>query len=193
MSVTDPGMEPIDAQVDERFVAFDRTCDAGPVHQALDEVEAAERALPPDGADARRRSVALWLGFLAALDRRLDATWTPSGAPARGVAPPPTDGPVQGSGEVDPATIADAAERARYVAALEMNKAARKAFTAQLQLHRIDERAVDGLARAVDARWGGDAMREEVAALLVAAPLTATRQQALRRRLLPAAAERGGS
>jgi hypothetical protein len=81
--------------------------------------------------------------FFAELDRNIDTTWDPKDVPRHGVQPPPASpGVVYSSGEIDPASIPDPQERARYVEALEENKKKNQQYSVQSQLRTIDERAM---------------------------------------------------
>lgn len=80
--------------------------------------------------------------FFATLDAALDPKWDAAKPPPQGVPVPPSHrGVVRMTGAVDPADIADEAERARYVADQQANNAARRAYDLQGRLRPLEERA----------------------------------------------------
>lgn len=135
-------MDTIESRMAERLHAFDNTQDATLFQQSLDELAAMPGPPPAGGFDAV--VLAQWLQFFAALDAVIEPRWEPGAAPPAGVPLPAQHGVVYPSRDVDPATIADSAERARYEAAQRANRDAIARHDAQLQLRRIE---ADAMAR----------------------------------------------
>ena len=178
---TEKTMDSVDQRVTEKFAEFEKKQDPTAVFEALDSIEAAVRDVPPGDVAARRRAVSRWLSFFALLDRNIDPSWNPNDAPPKGVPPPSTHGAVQSSGEVDPSTIQDPAVRAQYERALKANKEAHKRYYAQLQLRRIDDRAMRMVERLLAERYtnaAGD--RQDFEGLLAASPVKEPRKERLR-------------
>ena len=173
-------MEDVTRLIDEKFAAFAQQQDATRLYEALDALEAAERALSHDPA-ARRSAVALRLRFLAALDEYLDPHWDATRRPVVGAPPPPShSGPVYPTGQVDPRDIADPTERAEYERTLAAGQEYARWYDVQSQLRRIDERAVRFLGLLL--AEGGDtpAGRRAFDELLMASPLSEERRRSLR-------------
>jgi len=147
------------------FADFDRTLDSAYVSDALDRVAAASSAASSAGQLDRAEVLDSWLGFLAELDRRVEPDWNPEQAPPFGVAPPPGHGPVLPSGEVDPDTIPDPAERASYVARLQAARAAVAHHTAQAALRQVGRQALPLFADFVGATGAQVALEQRLAAL----------------------------
>lgn len=184
---------PTDETVAARFAAFARTPDPTLLYQALDAIEDAERADLAAPAPDDETAFARWLRFFAALDTLLDAAFDPADVPPRGVPPPPSHrGIVRGNtGEVDPADIAEPAERRAYVQALQAAKARHESFLVQLQLQRLDQRATAAAGRSWAARLARAPARwPAFERLLAAAPLAEARRHRLRRLLVVGQGER---
>lgn len=174
-------IDPTDQRVLDKFAAFESGQDVALVQQALDLVEAAERDLPFGDRAARKRALARRLLFLSALDRQIDPHWDPKKLPPKGAAPPATHGMVYSTGEVDPESIPDPAERARYARALAASKEYERHYDVQFQLRQIDERAMRFLELLLSERYSSlEQDRREIEALLAAAPLLEARRQKLR-------------
>lgn len=173
-------MDLTDKQVTEKFAAFEKEQDPTLVHEALNLIEAAERDMPAGDAAARKQALSRRLRFFAALDRYIDPMWDPEDIPVKGVAPPLSHGPVYGSGEVDPATIPDPAVRAEYERALKASKDYEKRYDVQLQLRRIDERAMRFVERFLAERYTNSEDRQEFEELLSASPVNDLRKEKLR-------------
>lgn len=175
-------MNPIDKRVTQKFTAFEKEEDPTLLYEALELIEAAERDVQAWDATARRQAVALRLGFLTALDRHIDPQWDPEDKPVKGAPPPPTThGVVYPSGEVDPATIPDPAVRARYEQALKESKEYARHYDVQLQLRRIEERAVRFLERLLAERYTDSPEdRQELEDLLAASAVGDAHKQRLR-------------
>jgi hypothetical protein len=174
-------MDVIRRQVSDCFAEFEKGGDPMIAFKALEIMESAERERLPDDQAACRLAVARRLHFFELLEPRLDPGWDPEQHPPMGVTPPEDAPMVRGSGEVDPATIADPQRRAAYVAALKANKAARRRYFVQLELHRADERALRRLPPLLDCGFGRtpDGARD-LEALLADFHLSKARQQRLR-------------
>ena len=171
----------VNQQVTEKFAEFGKTQDPAFVHQALDAIEAAEANMPLDDPAARKLALARRLHFFAVLDRYLDPAWNEKNVPPQGVPPPTIEGGVYGSGQVDPATIPDPKVRAQYVQELEANKQEIHHYFAQMQLHRIDDRAMRFLQLLLSERYtNSDKDRQEFEGVLTASAVSEARKQRLR-------------
>jgi hypothetical protein len=168
-------------QVKEKFAEFEKTQDPKFVYQALDLMEAAEAKMSAGDLTARRLAVSHRLQFFAELDRNIDTTWDPKDVPPKGVPPPPSSsGVVYSSGEVDPVSIPDLQERARYVEALKENKKRNQQYFVQSQLRSIDERAMRFTERLLaDTYTKAEKAREEFEGLLASSQLSQARKQRL--------------
>jgi len=175
-------MDFTDKQVTEKFAAFEEEQNPTLVHEALDTIEAAERDMPVGDAAARKQALSRRLRFFAALDRNIDPMWDPKDVPVKGVPPPLSHGGmVYGSGEVDPATIPDSEVRAQYVKALKANKDDYQRYFVELQLRRIDERAMRFVDRLLADRYtNSEGDRQEFEELLAASPVNELRKERLR-------------
>ena len=174
-------MDFTDKQVTEKFAAFEKEQDPTLVHEALDLIEAAERGVSAGDTAARKQALSRRLCFFAALDRNTDPMWDPKDVPVKGVPPPLSHGKVYGSGEVDPATIPDSEVRAQYVQALKANKDDYQRYFVQLQLRRIDERAMRFVERLLaDSYTNSEGDRQEFEELLAASPVNDLRKERLR-------------
>jgi hypothetical protein len=169
-----------DKRVSEKFEAFEKQQDAARVYEALEIVEAAGRDVPARDVAARKEAFSRWLHFFAELDRSIDPHWDPKDVPVKGATPPPGHGVVFPSGEVDPATIPDPVARAKYIEALKASKDYAGRYNLQLQLRRIDERAMrslEGLIRERYTKSEGD--RQEFEELLAASRVSESRKERL--------------
>jgi len=166
----------------EKVAEFEKKRDPTLIYEILDSIEAAESAMPVGDAAARKLATSRRLRFFAALDRNMDPTWNQKDVPVQGVPPPPSShGMVYSSGEVDPASIQDPEERARYVQALKANKDAQQRYSVQLQLRRIDERAMRFFERFLTDRYANSERdRQEFQELLAASPVNESRKEHLR-------------
>ena len=175
-------MDSIDQRMIEKFAEFEKKRDPVSVYEILDSVEAAESAMPAGDAAARKLAVSRRLRFFAALDRNIDPMWNPKDVPPHGVPPPPGwHGMVYSSGEVDPEKIPDPEVRAQYVQALKANKAAQQRYSVQLQLRRIDERAMRFFERFLSDRYPNTEQdRQEFEELLAVSPVNEIRKERLR-------------
>jgi hypothetical protein len=174
-------MDFIDEQVAEKLAAFEREQNPARVHEALDVIEAAERHLPMGDTAGREQALSRRLRFFAVLDRSIDPSWDPKEVPAKGVTPPATHGIVYSSGEVDPSTIPDPAARAEYERALKASKDYERRYDVQLELRRIDERAMRFVERLLADRYTdpeGDT--QEFEGMLAASPVNELRKERLR-------------
>jgi hypothetical protein len=153
--------------------AFEREPEPDRARRALDLVDEIERKAEPSDPAARRDALSARLELLAAVDRHLDPDWDPDEKPVRGAPPPPShQGPVRGSGEVDPETIADPAERAAYVRTLEERRLHAEWWDAQFQLRRLEERALRFAEHFLTGRYGDPAeARRELDEVLSIVPL----------------------
>ena len=104
-----------------------------------------------------------WLALLAALDRHLDADWDASAGPELVVQPPASEGIVYPAGS-DPAALKDPVARAAYERAIAENDARTRRYDEQMRLHRLEERALEGVARAIEAAPadGRDALERSI-------------------------------
>jgi len=174
-------MDLIDQQVAENFTEFEKKQDPTLVHEVLDTIEAAERDMPVGDATVCKRAVSRRLRFFAALDRYIDPIWDHKVVPVMGVPPPLLHGMVYGTGEVDPATIPDPEVRAQYVQALKINKDDNHRYFVQLQLRRIDERAMRFVELLLADRYtNSEGGRQEFEALLETSPVNELRKERLR-------------
>jgi hypothetical protein len=160
--------------------------DPSHIFRALEEVRSAQRHTATGDTVARKRTLALTLDFLATLDQQIDPKWDPKDAPVRR-APPPVSGlPVSPSGEVDPAQISDPETRARYEQELKTIKDNFKHYSAQSELHRIDESATDHLKLFVERNYTGSSDdQQEFEQLLQASSLSDARKKSLRKLVKP--------
>jgi hypothetical protein len=174
-------MDSTDRVVDQALVAFERSRDAIELTRAVEAMEAAEARAGTANTPGAGAGVARTLRFFAALDRAIDIAWDVARQPPHGVAPPPSHrGMVRGSGEVDPADIADPAERARYVEALKAAKDAEREYDLQFQMRRLDERVTQLVGRQLAERSRlGVLDRAGFDSLLAAAPLSEERRRRL--------------
>lgn len=174
-------MDEIDKRVSEQFDAFERDGDVSRAFEAFEVTEGAQRDVARGDAAARMMAVSRWLRFFAALDRYIDPHWDPNALPVKSATLPAEHGVVYPSGEVDPSTIPDAAERARYERELEANKRYARHYTAQLALRRIDERAMGTLGRLLTEKYNATpADREELERLLSDSSASAELKERLR-------------
>jgi hypothetical protein len=146
------------------FEDYDRTQDSSHVSAALERVAAASYAASAGQLD-RMPVLDAWLWFLIELDRRIEPDWDPADVPPHGVAPPAEHGPVFPSGEVDPDTIADPAERASYVARLQAARAAVAHHTAQAALRQIGRQALPLFADFIEATTAHAELEHRLAAM----------------------------
>ena len=180
-----------DKQVAAKFAAFEKEQNPTMVHEALDLIEAAERAVAAGDTAERRQALSRRLRFFAALDRCIDPMWDPENIPVKGVAPPLSNGPVYTSGEVDPATIPAPEVRAEYERALKASKDYEKWYDVQFQLRRIDERAMRFVELLLAERFtSSDEARQKLEELLAASPVNESRKERLRALISEHARER---
>lgn len=155
------------------------------VYEALEIIEAADRDILTWDAAARRQAVSHWLDFLAALERFMDPEWDVAAKPVSGTAPPPMQGIVYVSGEVDPETIPDPDARARYVQALKASKDYAQWYEVQYQLRQIEARAMLFVEHILAERFPATRSgRQELEELLATSALDDVRKGRLRA-LLP--------
>jgi hypothetical protein len=174
-------MDFTDKQVTEKFSRYEKEQDPTLVHEALDLIETAERSVSAADTAGRKQALSRRLRFFEALDRNIDPMWDPEDIPVKGVAPPLSHGAVYGSGEVDPATIADPAVRAEYERALKASKDYEKRYDIQFQLRRIDERSMRFVERFLAERYtNSQEDRREFEELLAASPINDLRKDKLR-------------
>jgi len=130
-------------QLLEKFAAFAEKQDLTLVHEALELVEAVERDVPLGDSAARQAALSLRLTFMAELERNIDPKWDSSKTPVRGATPPTTmAGIVYATGEVDPSTIVNPDERAKYERELKASKDYERWYHLQYDLRRIDEQSI---------------------------------------------------
>ncbi len=178
-------MDDTDARVQESFAAFEKDRDPARVHEALNATVAAQRDLQVGDLAARKREIARWLRFFAALDRQIDRRWDSKILPVRNARLPPEHGIVFPSGKVDPATIPDVAQRARYDRELKENEDYARYYSAQFALRKIDERAMSTAGRLLAYKFtAAPADREEIETLLAESPASDERKERIRR-LIP--------
>lgn len=172
-------------EIKDRIARFESTGDPAAVYEALESVSSIARDASAQDTAARARVTASWLAFLTGIDRVLDHAWTQGAAPVRGTTPPPDSGPVSAAGEVDPANIADLAERARYVDALKASKDYAKHYSTQIQLHRIDETAMQGFGEWIATRYpSSDPERASIEAAIASTTADEGRRSRLRSAVL---------
>ena len=133
---------------------------------AIFEILADSSQSPARGPAAR---VKLWLALVEIVDSHIDPDWSASEPPAQGVSPPPGhSGVIFPSGEVDPSSIDDAAERADYEASVIRSRQALEEFTRQGELRRIALQALQMVdVEVVNARSTGTDQAELVDAINV--------------------------
>jgi len=181
LSQAEKTMDSLKQQIIEKFSEFEKTQDADLIHQLLDSIEASEVNIPAGDEAAQNLAVSRRLHFLAALDRSIDPAWNSKDVPPQGVPAPAHQGMVYSSGEVDPETIPDPEVRAQYVQALKANKDARRRYSVQLELRRIDDRAMRFAERFLADRFGNSQRdHQEFEQLLAASPVNETRKERLR-------------
>lgn len=174
-------MDIIDKRVAKKLAAFETEQDPTLVHESLDMIEAAERGMSTEDITGRKQALAQRLRFFAVLDRNIDPMWNPEDKPVKGAAPPLSHGAIYGSGEVDPATIADPVVRTEYERALQASKDYEKRYDVQFQLRRINERAMRFVERFLAERYSeSQTDRQELEELLSAAPINDSRKKQLR-------------
>jgi hypothetical protein len=174
-------MNSLDQRMTETVAEFEKKRDPTLLYEILDSLQAAEAAIPVGDTAARKLAVTRRLRFFEVLDRSLDPTWNQNNPPPQGVPPPPVHGIVYSSGEVDPASIPDPEERARYVQALKANKDARRQYSVQFDLRRIDERAMLFFGRFLTDRYNeSEHDRTEFEGLLAASAVNEARKAQLR-------------
>jgi len=175
-------MESTDQQMTEKLADFEKRRDPDVLYQALESIEAAEAAVPVGDVAARKLAVSRRLQFFGALDRFIDPAWNEQNVPPQGVPPPAGwNGMVYSSGEVDPEKISDPEVRTKYVQALKDNKAAQQRYSAQLQLRRIQDRAMLLFGRFINDKFtASERDRQEFEQLLAASPVSGARKEALR-------------
>ena len=174
-------MDSLNQQIIEKFSEFEKKPDPDLIYQLLDSIEASEVNIPAGDAAARNLAVSRRLHFLAALDRSIDPTWNSKDVPPQGVPPPAQHGIVYSSGEVDPEGIPDPEVRAQYLQALTANKEARRRYSVQLELRRIDDRALRFVERFLADRFGNSPRdHQEFDQLLAASAANETRKERLR-------------
>jgi hypothetical protein len=162
----------LDERVADKFAAFDDEQDPTRVYEALDLVEAATRDMSVTNVPERNRALRLWLAFLAAVDRRIDRDWEQEDITVHGVPPPSPHGVVYPSGEVDPSTIPDPSARTAYEQALAANRERRHQYSVQIQLRRIEERAMRIVGQLLTASYVGSAHdRRELEDVLATSPV----------------------
>jgi hypothetical protein len=168
-------------RVARKLAEFEKEQDPALLHEALELIEAAEGDVPTGDRAERRDVVARRLRLFAALDRTIDPSWDPETKPVKGAPPPAVHGVVYPSGEVDPSTIPDPAERAEYERALKAGKEHEKWYDVQFQLRRIDERAMRFVERFVAGRYtDAPADRRELEELLAESSVAEERKKRLR-------------
>jgi len=160
-------MYPIEKKIADGFAAFETEQDPQLLYVALNEIEDVQRYAVPEHRDACRRGLSLLLSFMAELEPHIDAKWERKKVPPLGVPLPVPDLPVYGTGEVDPAAIADPAIRARYEQELKTNRENWVRYNVQFQLRGVEERAVDDLKLFAERCFAGSsANRQEYEQLL---------------------------
>lgn len=173
-------MDLTDKLVAEKFAAFQNEREPALVQEALEAIEAAEQGVPAGDTEARKRGLALWLFFFAALDRNIDPQWDPKEVPVTGVIPPPSHGIAYPSG-VSPSAIPDPVARAEYEQALKASKDHAERYRVQLLLRRIDERATAAVERLLaDTYTNSERDRQEFEELLAASPVNELHKERLR-------------
>jgi hypothetical protein len=173
-------MDLTDKLVAEKFAAFQNEQEPALVREALEAIEAAEQGVPAGDTEARKRGLALWLFFFAALDRNIDPQWDPKEVPVTGVIPPPSHGIAYPSG-VSPSAISDPVARAEYEQALKASKDHAERYRVQLLLRRIDERATAAVERLLGEKYAGSREDwQEFEEILASAQMSDVRKQRLR-------------
>ena len=173
-------MDLTDKLVAEKFAAFQNEREPALVQEALEAIEAAEQEVPAGDTEARKRGLALWLFFFAALDRNIDPQWDPKEVPVTGVIPPPSHGIAYPSG-VSPSAIPDPVARAEYEQALKASKDHAERYRVQLLLRRIDERATAAVERLLGEKYAGSREDwQEFEELLAASQVNELRKERLR-------------
>lgn len=171
-------MAAAESQVAKKFADFERDREPLVIQEAVSLLEGADRT---GDLALREQALSPWLLLLSLLESAIDPTWDVKNAPAQGVAPPPVHEVVFPSGEVDPSTISDAAERAEYERALKANKDALREYDVQLQLRRIEEGAIGSVERLLAERYGSSEHdRRELEGLLARSNLSEARREQLR-------------
>lgn len=168
-------------RVAQKLAEFEKAQDPTLLHETLELIEAAERAVPTGGRAEGREVLARRLRFLAALDRTIDPSWDLKKQPIKGAPLPSSHGVVYPSGEVDPSTIPDPVERAAYERALKASKDYEKWYDVQFQLRQIDERAMRFVERFVAERFArSPADMRVLEELLAESSVSAERKERLR-------------
>jgi len=178
-------MDDLDQEIEEKFAAFEKEQDPTRVLEALELIEGAERSVVTWDAATLEKAFTRRLRFSDALDRYIDPSWDADNLPVKGTTPPPTQGIVYGSGEVDPETIDDPEVRAHYVQALKASKDYAKWYDVQFQLRRIDERGMRFLELLLSERSAGAQTNRQIfEEMLAASAMSQTRKERLQA-LLP--------
>jgi hypothetical protein len=179
-------------RIAERLEAFERDRDSQALDAALRIVEA-DLVMAATDPGRRKLVVEQWLRVLAALDRHLDPSWDPQDVPLVSLIPPPAGGVTYPSG-VDPAAIPDPAVRREYEHALREARSKADAYRFQLELRRIDERAMEGLARFLaDSYRDAETSRDELGPTLAGESLETPLQPRLEAAMERANRLRGGT
>jgi len=175
-------MNSVDQRVTEKVAEFEKKQDPTFIYEALESIEAAQANMPLGDAAARKMAVSQWLHFFAELDRNIDPKWDPKNIPPRGVTPPSSQAMVvYSSGEIDPATIPDPQERAKYVQALKANKEENQHYFVQSELRHIDERAMRFVERLLADRYTNSTEdKREFEELLASSSINEQRKERLR-------------
>jgi hypothetical protein len=174
-------MNEIENQVTEKFDTFENEHNPTSIYEAMEIIETAQRNISRWDDAERNHALAHWLLFLARLDKLIDPQWDPDQPPVRGTKPPPTQGVVFSSGEVDPETISDPDQRAEYVRLLKKSKEDARLWDIQFQLRRIEERAMYSIETLLTQRFStSPASRQAGEELLAASTVTDARRQQLR-------------
>jgi len=169
----------------QKLDALEKEQDPELVYQALENIQAFDRDILTWDATARRQAVSHWLRFLITLDRMIDPKWDAAAKPVEGTVPPSMQGIAYTSGQVDPETIPDPDQRARYVQALKASKDYARWYDLQYQLRHIEKRAMLFVEQILAERFPKSRSgRQELEELLAASPATAARKEWLRS-LLP--------
>jgi hypothetical protein len=174
-------MDSTEKRVLEKFAAFERDQDPIRIEEAFKMVEDANRDVTPGDRAARKAGLLRWLRFQAALDREIDPSLPHTDFAVPGARLPPVHGPIQPSGEVDPATIPDPVARAEYVRALKESREQHRHFFAQTQLRRIDEKAMLFVKVFLASNYtSSEPDRQEMEGLFSAAQVSEPRKERLR-------------
>ncbi len=122
---------------------FEKTKDVTNLENAIraaEQIDISKLTEVQKEAQLRHRTVKLWLGILAAIDRSLDPKFDPNDLPEESITPPPS-GAIEYPSAIDPSAIRDPVVRAQYEKALKENSQKAEHYRLQTKLRRLNPHA----------------------------------------------------